>query len=393
MKYDFETLLPSHDAPNPMWDILKEMGIDDPDVIMFGVAEMKFELAPPLRRVLQETAAHSAFGYSLGAPKTMTDAVCNWFARRHNWTIQPDQLLQTYGVVPAIGYGIKTFSEPGDGIMVLYPCYDPFVRMVELSQRRMVPCHLKLENDSWQLDLEDLERKAADPTTKVLLLCNPHNPTGRVWTRQELEAIGEICLRHDIKVVSDDIHCDLVYAPHKYTPFASLSKELADITITATAPSKTFNMAGLTVSNLIVQNPETKEKLSQIAERDMFKYINTFGFAACTAVYNECEDWLEEVLQMIRGNADYFRDWMAEHFPAVKVYPLEGTYLQWADFSCFGEDPAERGPFLAGKAHFFSDCGAKFGADYGRYQRINLAAPRRYLEAALNRLEQAWKNR
>lgn len=393
MKYDFKTLLPSHDTPNPMWDILRQMGVDDPDVIMFGVAEMKYEIAPALRQALRDTADKAAFGYSLGPPKAMTDAVCSWFARRHGWTVSREQLLQTYGVIPAVGYGIKVFSQPGDGVITLYPCYNPFVRIVELTQRRMVPCHLKLVDGHWTLDLEALDRLASDPANKVLLLCNPHNPTGRVWTRPELEAIGEICLRHGLKVVSDDIHCDLVFAPHRYTPFASLSPELSQITVTATAPSKTFNMAGLTVSNLIVQNPQLMEEIAQISERDMFKYINVFGFAACTTAYSQCEDWLDEALTAIRGNADYFRDWMAEHFPAVGVSPLEGTYLQWADFSCFGQDPAQRERFLVDKARFFCDSGVKFGADYTPYQRINLACPRRYLEAALNRLELAWHNR
>lgn len=389
MKYDFDSLMPAYGDPDPMWDILRSMGIDDPDVIMLGVAEMKFQLAPPLRRALEETARHSAFGYSLGPPKAMTEAVCGWFARRHGWTVTPEQLLQTYGVIPALGCGIRALSQPGDGVLVLYPCYGPFQRIVELTGRRLVPCPLRLEGERWSLDLEDLERKAADPSVKVLLLCNPHNPTGRVWTRAELEAVGELCLRHGVCVVSDEIHCDLVFAPHVHTPFASLSPELAAVTVTATAPSKSFNMAGLTVSNLIVQDPGLMARVAPIAEGASFKYINKFGFAACTAAYNECGDWLDEALQVLQGNARFFRDRMAEHFPAVKVFPLEGTYLQWADFSPFGADPARRARFLTEKARFFSDSGERFGADYGAYQRINLACPRRYLAAALDRLSRA----
>lgn len=196
-------------------------------------------------------------------------------------------------------------------------------------------------------------------------------------------------LRHGVKVISDEIRCDLVYHPHVHIPFASLSPQLAKISVTATAPSKSFNIAGLTVSNLVVQDEGIMKQISAIAERDMFKYINKFGFAGCTAAYTLCEDWLEEVLHVLHDNACYVRDWMRVHFPDVKIFELEGTYLQWADFSPFGADPVQRGEFLIRQARFYSNTGEQFGAEYGQYQRFNLACPRRYLTAALERLKAA----
>lgn len=389
MKYDFETLAPAYDEPNPMWDILKCMGIDDPEVIMLGVAEMKFRIAPALRTALEQTAKTGFFGYALHAPVEMTDAVCNWFARRHNWTIAPEHIVQTTSVVASLGAAITTLSQPGDGVLILSPCYGPFRRITKLTDRRMVDCPLRLTDGRWELDLEDIEAKAADPANKVLLLCSPHNPTGCVWTREELTALGEICLRHGLHVVSDEIHCDLVFAPRVNIPFASISPELAEITVTSTSPSKGFNIAGLTIGNVIISDPDLRERVATALEANMFKYINTFGFAACTAAYRDCEPWLDELHEVLRGNADYFRGWMAEHFPAVTVYPLEGTYLQWADFSCFGSDPEARKKFLVNEARFFSDSGVNFGPQYGAYERINLACPRRYLTAALDRLAQA----
>lgn len=388
MSYDFETLYPAWGTDAPMWEMLRNSGVHDPDVILFGVAEMKFDIAPEIRAAVQEAALHGTFGYNM-PPASVKEAVCGWFQRRHGWSIRPDETIQTYGVVPAIGYAVKAATEPGDGVIVMYPCYGPFERAVNLTGRRLVRSLLQRSGDRWEMDFDALRAAAAAPDVKALILCNPHNPTGRVWTRAELEQLGNICLENGLTVISDEIHCDIVYKPHVHTVFASLSPELAAHTVTLTAPSKTFNIAGMTISNVIVQNPDLFERVRTVVQGDMNIYLNVFGFAALRAAYNECAPWLEEALTVLAGNARFLKTFLSEKLPDAVVFPLEGTYLQWVDFACLGDTDTQREQILKREAKFFSDTGSHYGAEFGAYQRINLACPRHYLQAALDRLDQA----
>ena len=204
-------------------------------MIFFRVAEMKFDIAPEIRRATKEAAEKGTFGYNM-TPDSVKEAVCNWFARRHNWKVLSEETVQTYGIVPAIGYAVKAVTEPGDGVIVMYPCYGPFERAVNITERRLVRCLLKLENNRWSMDFDALRAAAADPGVKALILCNPHNPTGRVWTRAELEELGKICLENGLTVISDEIHCDIVYRPHVHTVFSSISPELAARTVARLPP-------------------------------------------------------------------------------------------------------------------------------------------------------------
>jgi len=388
MRYDFETLLPAWGTDAPMWQILRAQGASDPDVILFGVAEMRFELAPPIRSALREMAETAAFGYNLAFPAA-EEAFCAWSAARHGWTITPEDLRFVYGVVSGIGYVLRAITEPGDGVVVLYPSYGPFPQTVEQSGRRLVRVLLRETDGRWEIDFDALRAAAADPGTKALILCSPHNPVGRVWTRAELEQIVSICLENGLYIISDEIHCDLVYKPHVHIPTASLSPEAAEITVTLTAPSKTFNLAGLSASTMIVTDPALRKRTDAVLSREMGHYLNVAGMTAMTAAYRECGPWLDEVLDVIAGNYARMKRFLAEKIPGAKTYPLEGTYLQWADFACLAPTEPELEEIFKKKAKFFTDNGTHYGPEYGTFRRINLACPQRYLETALARLDAA----
>jgi cystathionine beta-lyase len=246
-------------------------------------------------------------------------------------------------------------------------------------------------NGRWEMDFDDMEKKLADPNVKAYILCSPHNPTGRVWTREELERLGDMCLRYGVKVISDEIHFDLVFAPNKHTVFAGISPELADITVTLTAPSKTFNIAGMTISNIIVSNPEMRESVFGEVSLAMGAYINSFGLAACRAAYDSGEKWLEELLPVLDGNAELMRKFFAEKLPTVHMNRQEGTYLCWVDYSGFGLNESALDELINTKARFTSQHGRDFGEGYEQFHRVNVACPKIYLEKALHRLEVAAK--
>ena len=392
MKYDFETLAPRWGTDAPMWQHLKADGIEDPDVIELGVAEMKFLLAPCIRDAVAKQALEGTFGYSTADARLM-NAICAWMQRRHDWTVKPEWITQTYGLVPAIGYALRALTKPGDGVLVCFPSYGPFPRTVLANDRKLLRSDLILENGRYVMDWADIERKLADDGTKAFILCNPHNPTGRVWTRQELEKLGDMCLKYGVVVISDDIHFDLIFAPNQHTVFASISPEFASNCVMLTAPSKTFNIAGMTISNVIVSDDEKREKMRKIMDRDMGHYINAFGLAACRAAYEEGDEWLDEALTVLKGNADLLRSFCNERLPMIKVNEQQGTYLCWADCTGLDMTPDELDSFMHKNAHFMSQGGGFFGEGYERFHRINVACPRSYLEKALLRLENAVNSR
>lgn len=389
--YDFKTLAPAWGENAPMWERMSEMGHPvGPDIIDFGVAEMKFQLAPEIKAAVIEQAEKGTFGYSR-VGKDCLEAICGWMKRRHDWDIKPEWTIQSYGLVPAIGCAIRALTEEGDGVLVSFPSYGPFPRTVLENNRKLVRSDLVSENGRWVMDFDDMEKKLSDPSVKAFILCNPHNPTGRVWTREELEKLGEMCLRHGVKVVSDDIHFDLGFKANKHTVFASISPELADITVTLTAPSKTFNIAGMTISNTVVSNEEIRKLMNAEISRCMGMYINAFGMAACKAAYNKAEGWLDELLDVLEGNVKFMRDFLNERLPGIRMNEQDGTYLCWVDYSCLGLGEKELDELINKKAKFASQHGRDFGEGYENFHRVNVACPREYLEKALLRLEEAIK--
>lgn len=390
MSCDFETLWPAFGSDAPMWTRLEKFGELTPDGVEFEVAEMKFKIAPEISAACARQAGEGTFGYS-GPADSLTREVCAWMEKRHGWLVESDWLRQTYGLVPAIGYSIRALTERGDGVLVNFPAYRPFPTTVESNDRRLVRSDLVLRDGRYVMDMEDMEKKLSDPSVTAYILCNPHNPTGRVWSREELEAVGALCLKYGVKVISDDIHFDIAYPGHPHTVFANVSRKLAEVTVTLTAPSKTFNIAGMTISNVIVSDAALREKVWAIMDRDMGHYINAFGFAACEAAYKHCAYWVDECLAVLKGNCDYFRAFLRERVPAFSCCEQEGTYLVWMDCTKTGFSPDELDSFLWNDAKFYSEQGGIFGAGYELFHRVNLACPRKYVEAAALRLEAAAK--
>lgn len=392
MGYDFTTLHPPFGSGAPMWERLRSFGEPQPDAIDLGVAEMKFRISPEIEKAVTVQARTGTFGYS-GAPDSFTGAVCEWMKTRHGWEIEKDWIAQTYGLVPAIGYSIRALTEPGDAVLVNFPAYRPFPMTVADNGRRLERSDLVLRDGKYVMDMEDMERRLSSPEVTAYILCNPHNPTGRVWTREELLAVDALCRRYGVRVISDEIHFDIAYPGHPQTVFASLSPEAAANTVTLTAPSKTFNIAGMTVSNVIISDSALREKVWGVMRRDMGHYINAFGFAACEAAYRCGADWLDGCLGTLEHNCGWFRAFLAERVPVFSCCGQEGTYLVWMDCSRAGLSPAELDGFLWNDARFYSEQGGIFGEGYELFHRVNLACPFEYVEAAALRLEAAAKRR
>lgn len=392
MAYDFTTLHPAFGSGAPMWERLAQFGEPAPDAIDFGVAEMKFKLAPEMASALERHVTEGSFGYA-GAPESLKREIVSWMERRHGWHIEPEWLFQTYGLVLAVGCCVRALTEPGDGILLNFPSYPPFYRAIEQNGRRLVRSELLEQDGKYVFDFEDMERKIEQEHVKLYILCSPQNPTGRVWTRAELERVGEMCLRHGVKVVSDEIHFDICYPGHEHSVFASISEELAANSVVLTAPSKTFNIAGMTISNVIVPNPELREHVKATVARDMGGYFNSFGYAACEAAYKSSGPWLDECLKVLESNCRLFTDFLTERVPVFSCHMPEGTYLAWMDGRRAGLSPEELTEFLHKDARFYTEGGDVFGSGYELFHRVNLACPREYIEKALLRLEAAAKAR
>lgn len=392
MAYDFTTLHPAFGSGAPMWERLAQFGEPAPDAIDFGVAEMKFKLAPEIASALERHVTEGSFGYA-GAPESLKREIVSWMERRHGWHIEPEWLFQTYGLVLAVGCCVRALTEPGDGILLNFPSYPPFYRAIEQNGRRLVRSELLEQDGKYVFNFEDMERKIEQEHVKLYILCSPQNPTGRVWTRAELERVGEMCLRHGVKVVSDEIHFDICYPGHEHSVFASISEELAANSVVLTAPSKTFNIAGMTISNVIVPNPELRERVKATVARDMGGYFNSFGYAACEAAYKSSGPWLDECLKVLESNCRLFTDFLTERVPVFSCHMPEGTYLAWMDGRRAGLSPEELTEFLHKDARFYTEGGDVFGSGYELFHRVNLACPREYIEKALLRLEAAAKAR
>jgi len=291
----------------------------------------------------------------------------------------------------AVANAIRAFSKPGDAVLIQQPVYYPFTHMIELNGRATVNSPLRYENGAYTIDFDDFEQKIVRNKVRLFILCSPHNPVGRVWTVEELERMGEICLRHGVLIVSDEIHADFVYPGYRHHILASLSAALRDITITCTAPSKTFNLAGLQVSNIFIADPELRKVFRQEIVRSGYSQLNTLGLCACQAAYEYGEPWLEELLVYLKGNLDHARQFLSERMPRIRLVEPEGTYLLWLDFRALFETEESRQRFIIDKAGLWLDQGTMFGDDGRGFERVNIACPRSILQQALERLEKAYR--
>ncbi|MBQ2617487.1 MAG: pyridoxal phosphate-dependent aminotransferase [Synergistaceae bacterium] len=393
MKYDFETVRKRFNTGSKKWGEMKNFGVkESEDIIPFSVADMEFVTPPEIVEAIKRELDVSIMGYENPTPEYL-DTVCSWMKDKHNWDARPEWILPSHGVVDAFFQTVKTYTNEGDGVMLMTPVYYPMYHAVNFNRRTLVDNQLVNKGDHYEIDFDDFERKASDPNTKMLILCSPHNPAGRVWTREELERIGNICLKHGVLVVSDEIHFDLIMPGHVHTVYASISEEFAQNCLVLTAPSKTFNVAGLQTSNIFIPNPELREKfLSSLKLSNPNPKCNILGYVACEAAYKHCGEWLNECLKVIDSNRKAVCDFMAREFPAVKVYDLEGTYLLWMDFNDLGLDYRELERINHEEARLFFDEGYVFGKQGEGFERWNLACPSRYIHEALERMKSAYKN-
>ena len=383
MKYNFDEIIPRRGTNSYKWD-----SAGDADVLPMWVADMDFRTAPPVVEALRKRVEHGIFGY-VRVPDAYYAAVTNWFARRHDWQIEKEWIIYTTGVVPALSAVIKALTAPGDKVMVQTPVYNCFFSSIRNNGCGMIANPLIYRNGTYQIDFADLEQKAADPSVKVLLLCNPHNPAGRVWTKQELTRIGDICIRNNVWVVADEIHCELVFPGHTYIPFASISQEFLMHSVTCTSPSKAFNLAGLQIANIISADTDIRTKIDKAININEVCDVNPFGVEALMAAYNDGEEWLEELKQYLFANYNYLRVYFEEYLPEFPVATLEGTYLVWADCSVLNQSSDETVKTLLEKEKLWVNEGSLYGEAGEGFIRINIACPRQQLIEGLNRLRRA----
>ena len=381
MKGNFDEIGPRRGTNSYKWDTAKEE-----NVLPMWVADMDFRAAPVIVEALRRRVEHGIFGYAR-VPNTYYEAVINWFDRRHTWQIEKEWIIYTTGVVPALSAIIKALTSPQDKVLVQTPVYNCFFSSIRNNGCEVVTNPLIYRDGTYQIDFDDLEKKAVDPSVKLLLLCNPHNPVGRVWTKQELNRIGEICLRNDVWVIADEIHCELVYPGYTYIPFASISPEFLMRSVTCVSPSKAFNLAGLQIANIVCADADLRIKIDKAININEVCDVNPFGIEALIAAYNEGKEWLEELKHYLWENYNYLKAYFSENLPQFPVTMLEGTYLVWVDCSVLKRSSIEIVHTLLYKEKLQVNNGSLYGKDGEGFIRINIACPRQVLIDGLNRLK------
>lgn len=378
MKYDFDKTIDRRATNSYKWDSAPE------GVLPMWVADMDFRTAPAIIDALQKRVAHGIFGYTR-VPDAYYDAVTSWFSRRHGWDIDREWIIYTSGVVPAVSAVIKAMTVPGDKVIVQTPVYNCFFSSIRNNGCEIVSNPLRRTADTYEMDFDALERCAADPRAKVMLLCNPHNPAGRVWTPDELTRLGNICLRNGVTVVADEIHCELVYQGFKYTPFASLSDAFLHRSVTCVSPSKAFNIAGLQIANIVAFDNDLRSRIDKAININEVCDVNPFGVAATIAAYNEGEEWLNQLVDYLHGNYEAMAEFCRRELPEFPITRLEGTYLVWMDCSSLGMPSDALEHALLDDARLWLNAGTMYGAEGEGYMRWNIACPRSVILDGLNR--------
>lgn len=389
MKYNFDEIIDRTKHHSVKWDELETIfGADSQDVLPMWIADMEFKSPKPIIEAINKAVEHGIYGYT-SRTDSYSQAIIDWMGKRHNWKIKKDWLAFSPGVVPALSLIIRAFCQPGDKVVVQPPVYYPFFRVIENNGCHIANNPLKLSNKKYFMDYEDLEKKIDDPRVKLLILCSPHNPVGRVWQKEELIILGEICLKQNIIVVSDEIHADILFKGYKHTPFASISPAFAHNSITCTAPSKTFNLAGLQTSSLIIPNKKYYKIYENILNSLALDENNVFGLVALEAAYRDGEEWLEQLLSYLNENLEFLMKYFKERIPKIEVIKPEGTYLVWLDCQQLGLNSKDLNNFMIKKAKVALDDGYWFGIEGRGFMRINIACPRSFLEEGLERIERA----
>lgn len=376
------------DENDPQQTSPTNLFIGENRVLPMWVADMDFASPPAVVNALIERAQHGIYGYTFRTAR-YNEAVVNWMRKRHGWEISPEWICATPGVVPALNMLMRTFVAPGERVIVQPPVYYPFFSAIKNNGGEIVFNPLSYQNGRYQMDFQGLEVIARDPRLKMAILCSPHNPVGRVWSADELARFGEICLRNNVLVVSDEIHGDLIYPGYKFVPFATVSQDFAQNSVTCTAASKTFNLAGLKTSNLITPNETLRSRIEKTLQNSGITGMDAFGVVAVEAAYNEGEEWLDSMLKYLEGNLRYLQKFVSEQIPQITVVNPEGTYLVWLDCRGLGLDRKGLRQLLLNEARVYFDEGSIFGAQGEGFQRINIACSRLILVDALERIRQA----
>lgn len=388
MKYNFDEVRNRLNTNCIKWDGLEEVfGIVDKDILPLWVADMDFKAPKCVLEAIMNRAEHGIFGYA-GGYDTYYDAVIHWMKHRHNWNIKKEWIVFTPGVVTALNILVKALTNPNDKVIIQSPVYPPFFKAVKNNGCDVVSNPLKFDGRKYVMDFHDLEKKI-DDRVKLMFLCSPHNPVGRVWSEEELKRLGDICIKNNIILVSDEIHADLVLKGHEHRPFPSISEEFAQNTIVCTAPSKTFNIAGLQMSNIIIPNEKIRNKFLNERESCGISRPNVFGIEALKAAYEHGEEWLDDLLVYIEENLKFLTKYIEENIPKAKVIQPEATYLVWLDLRELGLNKNDLENLIHSKGKLLLNQGYTYGEEGEGFVRINIACPRSVLKEGLSRLKKA----
>lgn len=387
VRYNFDNVTERCNTNSLKYDFAEEWGYPA-DVLPLWVADMDFPTAQPILDALHKAVDHGIFGYS-DVKNEYYQAVSKWFSRHFDWMPKSEWLVKTPGVVFALSMAVRTLTEPEDSVMIQTPVYYPFFSVIRDNDRNLTENELIYTDGHYEIDFEDLEAKVRDNRVKLFILCSPHNPIGRVWTRSELQRIGEICEKYGVIVASDEIHCDFAFPDHPHTVFAAAYPNMEERSIICTAPSKSFNLAGLQTSNIWIPNKEYRQRFLREMNRIGYSQLNTLGLVAAGAAYENGEEWLSQCKAYLRGNLDFLRDFLRNRLPEIRLVEPEGTYFAWLDCSELGLDSKELKALIVNKARLWLDDGYIFGKNAARFQRIVLACPRIVLQQALEQLEAA----
>ncbi|MCI8521602.1 MAG: pyridoxal phosphate-dependent aminotransferase [Lachnospiraceae bacterium] len=370
------------------YDFVKQWGMPE-DVLPLWVADMDFETSSYVVDALAERLRHGVFGYTESGEEYF-EAVKGWMARHHDWEIQRDWLVKTPGVVFALAMAVRAYTNPGDAVLIQQPVYYPFSEVVRDNGRRLISNTLYLGDDNrYHIDFEDFERKLVEEKIKLFILCSPHNPVGRVWTREELCRLGDLCVKHNVTVVSDEIHADFVFQG-KHQVFANLKKEYESVSIICTAPSKTFNLAGLVMSNIFIPDAELRKRFRGQMDAAGISQLGVMGLTACEAAYSQGEEWYQAMLKYVKDNIDFISQYVKDNLPGVRMVEHEGTYLVWLDFRGIGLDEKTLEHKIVHEAKLWLDSGTMFGEGGSGFQRVNAACSRKTLTEALDRIKAAF---
>ncbi|MDP6646940.1 MAG: MalY/PatB family protein [Dehalococcoidales bacterium] len=396
MKYDFDQLIDRRDTSCAKWDDVEAV-FGSEDILPMWVADMDFPIAKPITEALRKRTEHEVYGYTQISPSVI-EAVINRMKRKYNWRIEPEWVVFTTGVVPVLHTAVRAFAHPGDEVIIQGPVYHPFWSAITANGCSVANNQLKLINRHYEIDFKDLESKFGSgagrmmpsPRIKLMLLCHPHNPVGRVWTQEELSRVGEIIIKNDAIMVSDEIHGELLFRGFKHIPFATISEEFEQNCLVCMAPSKTFNLAGLSTSSIIIPNKKIRDKFNT-ARTGIMSSPNIFGLVALEAAYRYGDEWLEQFLEYLQRNLEFLMRYFAERIPGIKVIKPEGTYLVWLDCRGLGMDTTSLRAFMREQAKVGLEDGDTFGPSGAGFQRMNIACPQTTLEEGLNRIERAVK--